>query len=222
MVKKSHTGNSLSSVLYSAYELSHGSHRTIYTPASWFEDNHCKQAQNSWCQHHTVKSERKLCNALAKNSAMYSQCHGTFTVQSSVTTSFISDIPAKTRYVLYNIIKNIIKKNSRNPYLNQLLFIHAGISILREIPNLPPIRLKSRPLPQNLFQYNLFPPTTANISGAKKHINPTQAIGYLYCMRITNFHTAPTCNTFWNINSSFFWSLLYHLNLRNIWYLHCI
>ena len=144
MVKKSHTGNSLSSVLYSAYELS----------------------------------------------------HGTFTVQSSVTTSFISDIPAKTRHVLYNIIKNIIKKNSRNPYLNQLFFIHAGISILREIPNLPPIRLKSCPLPQNLFQYNLFPPTTANISGAKKHINPTQAIGYLYCMRITNFHTAPTCNTF--------------------------
>ena len=164
MVKKSHTGNSLSSVLYSAYELS----------------------------------------------------HGTFTVQSSVTTSFISDIPAKTRHVLYNIIKNIIKKNSRNPYLNQLLFIHAGISILREIPNLPPIRLKSCPLPQNLFQYNLFPPTTANISGAKKAYQPYPGDWISLLHENNKLSYSTHMQHILKYQFQLFLSLLYHLNLRNI------
>lgn len=83
--------------------------------------------------------------------------------------------PANTRYVFQSMIKNIIKKKMRNPYLKYFDFIHPGVSFFLESPNLPPSRPNSCPLPQYLLQYALLPYPVEIISGIKKQKSPSQA-----------------------------------------------
>jgi len=50
----------IASVLRLTDGLGHGSHRTVYTPRTWFIQNHGNESQDGGCEHHAVKTKGKL------------------------------------------------------------------------------------------------------------------------------------------------------------------
>ena len=60
------------SVFSFANELSHGSHRTVNTPAAGSEQYHGHKPQYGGCEQHTVKTEGKLGDSFMEQSSVIS------------------------------------------------------------------------------------------------------------------------------------------------------
>lgn len=165
----------IASVLRLTDGLGHGSHRTVYTPRTWFIQNHGNESQDSGCEHHAVKTKGKL---------RYPRCYGCTVICPiprqfdgpekcdhffQISCAFEYQIGAKKHIEKHDEKEN--QKSITEPFAPQ----EFGDIFFRESPSLLPSRSKSCPLPQNLLQYILSPPKMAMSNGMKKHSSPIHA-----------------------------------------------